>query len=232
MDEVGFISFLKKKRKTERTISSCVENTKKFEAFLAENGMTARDSSEIELDLFISSVLGGENVAKFMWTLQYYFSFIENAELLKHSRIVREEHTAKKRRPFKLKDFKDVNQKAIQKLSEVGIKTVDEMLGASKTKLQRRELSEKTGIDSGGILELAKLSNLTRLGAVKTVRARLYHDSGFDTLEKIARVTAEELIDGTRKFIEETGFDGIPPTPKEAANTVETAKKLSDAVIL
>jgi hypothetical protein len=94
----------------------------------------------------------------------------------------------------------------------------------------RKELSEKTGIDHEGILELAKLSNLTRLGAVKAVRARLYHDSGFDTLEEIAKVSAEELIKRTREFIEKTGFDGIPPTPKEAENTVTTAKKLSDVL--
>jgi hypothetical protein len=58
----------------------------------------------------------------------------------------------------------------------------------------------------------------------------LYHDTGFDTLEKIARVSAEELIAGTKKFIEETGFDGIPPTPKEAENTVKAAKTLADVL--
>jgi hypothetical protein len=228
MDDEGFISYLKKKRKTERTISSCVENAQRFEAFLKEGGKTSKDSSEEDLDSFVSSDLGGKNVAKFMWTLQYYFSYIEHDTMLMYSRTVREEHTAKSRRPFKLQDFKDVNQESIRTLSAAGIETVDDMLQAGETKSKRKQLSEKTGIDSEEILELAKLSNLTRLGAVKAVRARLYHDSGFDTLEKIAQVTANELIRGTKEFIERTGFEGIPPTPKEAANTVKTASKLSD----
>jgi hypothetical protein len=69
MDNEGFISYMKKKRKTERTITSCVENAQRFEAFLAATGKTARNSSEIDLDQFIASVLGGKNVARFMWTL-------------------------------------------------------------------------------------------------------------------------------------------------------------------
>ena len=52
------------------------------------------------------------------------------------------------------------------------------MLKAGKTESMRRELSDKTGISLDELLELAKLSDLSRLGAVKTVRARLYHDSG------------------------------------------------------
>jgi hypothetical protein len=194
MDEEGFISFMKKKRKTERTISSCVENVQSFDAFLAGSGKSARDSSRSELDMYVASVLDDKEVARFMWTLQYYFKFIENDEMVRYSQIVRKEHTARKRKPFRLKDFKDVNQEVIQRLSTVGIETVDDMLEAGKTSSMRRELSERTGIEIEGILELAKLSNLTRLGAVKAVRARLYHDSGFDTLEKIASVSAEELI--------------------------------------
>ncbi|MHA2385660.1 MAG: DUF4332 domain-containing protein [Candidatus Thorarchaeota archaeon] len=232
MDEEGFISYMKKKRKTTRTISSCVENAQRFEEFLTERGKTAEDSSEMDLDLFVSSILDGKNVAKFMWTLQYYFTYIEHDGMLKYSGIVREEHTAKKRKPFKLKNFKDVNHELVHALSAIGIETVDDMLKAGRTEPMRRELAEETGFDSEGILELSKLSNLTRLGAVKAVRARLYHDAGFDTLEKIASTTADELIEVTKEFIEKTGFEGIPPTPKEAANTVKTAKELSDVLVL
>ena len=79
-----------------------------------------------------------------------------------------------------------MNHELVHALSALGIETVDDMLKASKTESKRRELAEQTGFDPDGILELSKLSNLTRLGAVKAVRARLYHDAGFDTLEKIA----------------------------------------------
>lgn len=225
MDEEGFISFMRKKRKTESIIASCLENAITFEKFLKQKGTTSEASSEDELDNFVSLVLDSKMVSKFMWTLQYYFEYIDNPTLLKRSRQIRAIHTAKRRRPFKLKDFKDVGKETIRKLSEVGIHDIQDMLDAAKTKQQRTELSKKTGIDLEQILELAKLSSLTRLGGVKSVRARLYHDSGFDTIGKIADTTADELIRVTCKFIRSTGFDGIPPTPKEAENTVNAAKK-------
>ncbi|MFX1368545.1 MAG: DUF4332 domain-containing protein [Promethearchaeota archaeon] len=227
MDEEGFASYLKKKGKTPRTIKSCVENARTFENFLKNTGKSAMESEDADLNQFVSSVLAGNGVAKFMWTLQHYFSFIGNKELLTHSQKIREVHTAKKRQPFKLRDFKGVNQDAIEKLAKVGIHSVDDMIQEGRTKKQRKDLAAKIGVKSNDILELAKLSDLTRLGAVKAVRARLYHDSGFDTIGKIAATTPEELIRITRDFIEKTGFQGIPPLPKEAANVVRTAKKLS-----
>jgi hypothetical protein len=227
MDEEGFTSYLKKKRKTARTIMSCVENARTFEKFLKNTGKSAADSEDADLDLFVSSVLRGGGVSKYMWTLQYYFSFIENRGLLKHAQRIREVYTSRKRKSFRLKDFRGARQDTIEKLAEIGIHSVDDMRERGKTKKQRKDISSKTGIKQKEILELAKLSDLTRLGAVKAVRARLYHDAGFDTIDKIARVTAEELIEGTKEFIERTGFEGIPPLPKEAENAVRAARNLS-----
>ncbi len=232
MDKEGFAAYLKRKRKTEQTTVSCLENAERFEAYLSEIGKTAANSAEKDLDDFISSVLQGKNVARFMWTLQYYFVYIDHDKLLRYAQKVREMHTAKKRQPFKLKDFKDVSPKSIEKLASIGILSVDDMLKAGKTTSLREELAEKTSLGIDEILELAKLSNLTRLGAVKSVRARLYHDSGFDTIEKISKVSGEELRRITSDFIERTGFEGIPPTPKEADNTVKTARELSDLIEL
>jgi replicative superfamily II helicase len=205
-----------------------VENARKFESFLEERDRKGLDSTKEDLDLFNESVLGGKNVARFMWTLQYYFLFINHDELLKYTQEVREGHTAKSRRSFRLKEFKDVNQKAVEKLSAIGIDSVDDILKVGKTKSDRDKIAKKSGVKIEEILELVKLSNLTRLGAVKSVRARLYYESGFDSIEKISKVTSEELIRVTKEFIKKTGFEGIPPTPKEADNTVKTARKMKD----
>jgi site-specific recombinase XerD len=212
-------------RKSELTIDTCSENAGKFELFLKKLGKTPNETTEDDINLFISEHLKKEDVSKFMWTLQYYFSFLKNQSLLKHVKCVRVEYIKKKRQPFKIKKFRGVNQESIKKLSAIDIQTVDDMLKAGRTKSMRKELSDKTGVPLDEILELAKLSDLSRLGAVKTVRARLYHDSGFDLIDKIAKVTAEELISRTRDFIEKSDFDGIPPTPKEAQDTVNSAKK-------
>lgn len=188
--------------------------------------------SEKDLDVFIESEIDRKKVAGFMWTLQYYYSFLENDTLLKYVSRVREKHTAKKRRPFDIKDFVGVNPSSAEALANHGIRTVDDMLEAAKTKKQRSELAKKTGVSEAEIFELAKLSNLAQVGGVKSVRARLYHDAGVDSVEKLAGMTAEELQAATSRYIEKTGFDGIPPTPKEAANAVKDAKKLKDKIEL
>ncbi len=61
---------------------------------------------------------------------------------------------------------------------------------------------------------------------MKTIRAKLYHDGGVDTVEKMAELKSEELRNLMIDFVECTGFDGIAPLPKEAKYTVESARKL------
>lgn len=232
MDRDGFRAYLKKQRKTDRTIMSCLENASLFESHLRDIGTEGSTASASDLDHFIESLLRGKNIAKFMWTLQFYFVYIENNDLLKYSQEVREIHILKSRRSFRLRDFKDVNLKVVEKLSAIGIDSVDDLLEAGKTKSGRALLVTNSDVKLEELLELLKLSNLTRLGAVKSVRARLYYESGFDTIEKLAKVTGEELIRVTKEFIDRTGFDGIPPTPKEADNTVKTARKMKDILEL
>lgn len=229
-DESGFRAYMKKQRKTPNTIESCVENASQLEGYLGKSGKSASDCKEEDLDEFIASEVDNKKIAKFIWTLQYYLSFLDNDALLRHVRRVREKHTAKKRRPFEIKDFMGVRSKSIDKLAEQRIETVGDMLKAAKTKKQRTELAKKTAVKAEEILELAKLSNLSQVGGVRSVRARLYYDAGIDTIEKMSNMTGEELRDVISEYIEKTGFDGIPPTPKEAENAVKDAKKLKDEI--
>ena len=98
------------------------------------------------------------------------------------------------------------------------------MLEFGKTKSQKKDLSEKTGIDKKSILELVKLSDLARIPGLKKIRARLYFDAGLDTVEKIAQYETEELIHVLKDFIQTTGFKGIAPVSKEAASSISTAR--------
>ena len=118
----------------------------------------------------------------------------------------------------------------MQKLAAVGIENVEQMLEAGRTRSGRRELSAQTGIPHDAILEFVKLSDLARIGGVKNIRARLYHDAGVDTVEKMAQGDAEELRAMLIEFVERTGFDGIAPLPKEARHAVADAKALPKIV--
>jgi len=91
-------------------------------------------------------------------------------------------------------------------------------------------LAEQTRVPLDAILEFVKLSDLARIAGLKSIRARLYHDAGADTIEKLAQWDPEELGAMLAAFVERTGFDGIAPLPKEARHAVENAQKLPKIV--
>jgi hypothetical protein len=165
-----------------------------------------------------------------MWSISYYFLFIENKELLETAETIRAKLITKSRTPFKLKDFRGVKAKHIEILQKFGIRDTKKMLEAGRTRKQRKELETKTGVPGDAILELVKLSDLARLPGVKGIRARLYHDSGLDSIDELAKTSPEEILKITREFVEKSGFDGIAPLPKEAKHSVATAKKLPKIV--
>jgi hypothetical protein len=138
----------------------------------------------------------------------------------------------KKRNPFKLRDFRGIDPVAIAKLESRNIKNIEHMLVAGRTKRQRSTLAEETDIPEDAILELVKLSDLARLPGVKGIRARLYYDAGVDSIEKMASWEPEALRVMVTKYVERTGFEGIPPLPKEVSSTVANAQKLPIVVEL
>jgi len=138
--------------------------------------------------------------------------------------------TAKRQNPFRLREFRGVNPVHIERLEARGIKRAEQMLAAGCTKKQRVILAKEAGVPEEDIFELVKLSDLARLPGVKGIRARLYYDAGVDSIEKMAIWEPEALRLMVTAFAERTGFDGIPPLPKEVSSTVATARKLPKVV--
>ncbi|NHI90030.1 MAG: DUF4332 domain-containing protein [Candidatus Thorarchaeota archaeon] len=230
MDEEGFVSYMKKQRKTERTISTCVDNVKDFEDFLKQHGTSLEKASKHDLESFAADHLEKKRVSKVMWGLSHYFRYVGADHLLSAAGRTRETRVKASRTSFKLRGFRGVDPKHASRLSALGVDNTKKMLEAGKTPLMRDELSERSGLDISVIEELVRLSDLARIQGVKGIRARLYYDAGFDLLEKLRNVTPETLLAVTREFVKRTGFDGIAPLPKEAQSAIATAKKLPDLV--
>ena len=127
---------------------------------------------------------------------------------------------------FKLKEFLDVDLQAVAVLKQHGILTAPQMVEAGKTPSARAALAQKTGLSPETLLELVKLSDQARIGGHKRVRARLFHNAGLDTIDKIAALEPEEVRKILIEYIERTGFPGIPSTPKEATHSVMLARYL------
>ncbi len=138
--------------------------------------------------------------------------------------------TAKKTNPFKLRAFRGLNPAHVDALERLGIKTAEKMLAAGAAPEQRAALAQQTGVPVEAILEMVQLSDLARLPGVKGIRARLYYDAGIDSVAKMAAAEPEAVLRLTADFVARTGFDGIPPLPREVSSTIANARKLPEVV--
>ena len=102
-------------------------------------------------------------------------------------------------------------------------------LVASDHMASRQLVKEGAILPLETILEYVTLSDLARLGAVRSVRARLYYQAGL-TPEIIATWEPEDLHLMLKEFVANSGFDGIAPLPKEVHNLVSAARSLPQVV--
>ncbi len=231
MIEIEFRNFLKLKRRKASAIEQIIPFVGEFETYLDNfyAGKTIDQTTTESLESYVSWLESetGESASKPLWALRYCFDFIENQELSDLAGDLRSERV--KRKPFMIKNFRGVNPEYIAKLDALYIENRDQMIDAGRKPRLREELAEQTGIPLDAILEFVTLSDLSRLGAVRNVRARLYHDAGL-TPEIIAAWEPEELHAMLGEFVERTHFDGIPPQPGEVQHLINNARKLPQIV--
>jgi hypothetical protein len=96
-------------------------------------------------------------------------------------------------KPNKIKDFVGISSETVLKLEKEGIKDTLALFDRVKSSGSRKELASRTGINEEEILELTKLTDLSRIKWVGTMFARVLFESGFDTVEKVSTANCEEL---------------------------------------
>jgi hypothetical protein len=233
MDEQVFSSYLKKLGKKAHVIDNLVDQVRRFEVYLSQErrkDLSGADLQDLQVYAAAVDAANPGRAGIHVRGLAMYLNFTGHPELASYLYSIREAGTAKTRQAFRLQDFQGVNQDHITRLKEAGIANVEEMLEAGKTPEARQHLADQSGVPPDFILELVKLSDLSRLEGVKGIRARLYYDAGVDTLEKLARWEAEELRLMLVDFVRRTGFKGIAPLPKELRSTIAHATKLPKIV--
>ncbi|NHJ46858.1 MAG: DUF4332 domain-containing protein [Asgard group archaeon] len=230
--EEEYKKFLKRKGKKIDVVERNCKAVKKFKSFLHQT--RSRELASVtkeDVEAYVKHIESEKQSAKVtLYSLMNYFAFIGNIELLDLTRTLREERTKKTRRIFPIKDFLKVDQDHVKKLASNGIRNVEQMLEAGKTKKQREELSKQLDIPEESILELVKLSDITRLGYVKKKLSRLYYEAGLDSPVKIAAFEPEDLHAFFVKFVEESGWDGMVPNPSDLVHNVASARKLKNVV--
>ncbi len=232
MDEEAFRKNLRRKGKKQNVVDRNVLTMKKFTEFLdIKRNKKIVDVKSDDIESYVDIIELAKGSAKgFLYVLMNYFSFIEKGEMLDCARTLREERTKKSRRIFPIKEFQNIDQEQVKKLAIIGIKDVEQMLEAGKTKIQREQIAKQLNISEKVVLELVKLSDITRMGYVRTKLSRLYNDAGLDSPLKVAKFEPEELHEFFIKFVEESDWDGIVPNPKDLEYNIANARKLKKVV--
>lgn len=228
MDRNAFRDFLKRGGRSPGDVERILASLDAYREYLeAERGGIGPDQAKAEdLEAFVMRIeqTPEESANNHLWALKYYYDFIDNQEMRHLAGFLRQQRIT--RNPFKLKDFRDVNPKTIAKLEDHGIRTSDQMLQAGATPAARQELSTAAGVPIVDILELVQLSDLSRIPGVKGIRTHLYHQAGITSINTMAEYEPEQLLEVTRQYVRESGFEGIAPLPAEVRHAIMTAKKL------
>ncbi|UCH59322.1 MAG: DUF4332 domain-containing protein [Anaerolineales bacterium] len=229
MDVQAFAQHLRKSGKKAHVVAGLVGQVRQFEQYLGqERHKSLGEALPQDLqDYLAASEANKPGKGKTMVRgLALYYHFAGLPDLASTASELRERQIAKTRKIFELKDFRSVDPAHISRLEALGIVNVQHMREAGKTPQDREALAIKSGVPSEAILELVKLADLARIQGLKSIRARLYHDAGADTLEKIAQWEPEELRKMLAEFVNKTKFEGIAPLPKEVNSCVKTARRL------
>jgi hypothetical protein len=140
--------------------------------------------------------------------------------------LLRREVNALLPKPNSLRDFPGVDPATVGKLATRGIKNSKQLFENALSKEGRAELARQAGIDPGKLLELVKLSDLSRVYGVGPVFARLLYNTGVDTVEAIARADSPRLFDKLSKAYLAAGKSRVDFKERDIAFCIQMAGRL------
>lgn len=109
-------------------------------------------------------------------------------------------------KPNRIKEFPGISAETALKLEKIGIKNTPALYDKVKTCESRKELSDATGINESEILELAQLTDLSRIKWVGVTFARMLYDLGIDTVKKASKADPVDLHKKINQLNKEQGI--------------------------
>jgi hypothetical protein len=120
--------------------------------------------------------------------------------------ILKREIASRQPKPVNIKDFPGILKATVKKLERIKITNTKQLFNFVKTEKERKELSKKSGLSYKEILELTKLTDVSRIRWVGSNFARLLVDSPSDTVEKVSKAEYESLYIILMKINEEKKY--------------------------
>ncbi len=117
--------------------------------------------------------------------------------------VLRVEINGYLRKPNRIKDFSCIDEGIVLGLEKLGLKNTMKLYEEVLTKEKRNELSNKTGISKKDIMQLTKLTDLSRIRWVNHTFAYVLLEAGYDTVEKVANADYMQMYEVIKKLNEE-----------------------------
>ena len=145
--------------------------------------------------------------------------------------LLRREVNALLPKPTNLRDFPGIDPEIPEKLAKRGIKNSKHLFESALTRQQRAELAEELGINPQDLLELVKLSDLSRVYGVGPVFARLLYDAGIESVEAIARADTSQLFAKLSKAYLAAGNSRVDFKERDIAFCIQMAGRLPATIV-
>jgi predicted flap endonuclease-1-like 5' DNA nuclease len=135
-----------------------------------------------------------------------------------------------KPKPVVLGDIPGVDPEHAARLAAEGIKHSKHLFQRGQTPEQRQALAEATGVPRAALLELVQLADLARILGLGPVLVRLYHTTGAETVEAMARWDPVALDKQAHAVNQAQGISKWVPPRKDAIAYVEMAQALPKVI--
>lgn len=127
---------------------------------------------------------------------------------------------------YKIEEIEGIGPVMGEKLRGAGVNNTDKMLENAKTKKQRAELAEASGISEAQILKFANMADLFRISGVGQEFSQLLEAAGVDTVPELATRKPENLTTKMEEVNAEKSLTRRTPSLKEVEGWVAQAKEL------
>ncbi|NTW26466.1 MAG: DUF4332 domain-containing protein [Lentimicrobium sp.] len=169
---------------------------KKLEsAYLPPGRMILKDKLDERFDYFKN--IGIENVKGLIQLLKKKDKFAELSKVEcfsdEYLTILLRELKSTLPKPNRIDDFTEIAKDTISRLEKTGISNTANLYDKVIKKSDRQKLADSTGIKYQDILELTKLTDLSRIKWVGVTYAQMLYDLGVDTVEKVSEADPIDL---------------------------------------
>jgi uncharacterized protein DUF4332 len=126
----------------------------------------------------------------------------------------------------RIKDISCISEDTVNKLEKSGIKNTLKLYDKILTSESRNKFSKRTGINQDEMLKLAKLTDLSRIRWVNHTFAYVLLESGYDTVEKVAKADYKELYMTIKQLNEERKIYNAHIGERDMKMIIESAQGL------